>query len=1184
TKIPAVLHQEIVDLLQSDAIRTAKPITSEKGENANETAAAPAEQAAILPFINPGKVSAPAPKSELFSKREIFKEISALSDIKNLENFEQLWDEFLNILKGNYDIDAGIIKYAQSALGRIAASGNYLNIDDRSMLDKIASRFYYPKVQDVLKKALDETSALQKGLGEGVNISRPAFFMEFMKRFDDSLTFDNRRQDYHTKEAITDLLAFLVSEVTLPAPSSVKSFFDENFTIGDFMLRYPSQALYGQLTDRYLTFISVINMLRDAHYFSDKKELNKKQKELLEETLNSFLKYPHPISRKHPNYDEPNLLQIAEAMEGLLQMPAGRQYAYIKLIGDDHNGATSTKLLPSIRISNSDPNAKELMKTFIGVAAEKAKVTRVIIEAHGNGKGINLSEKSTNIIDIAQMISENMPAGKKAEVILTSCCGGGACERLEELAAMQNISFIILSDKGMINFGRPELTDDNFVQLYVDIIKSVWLGATLIYNGKIYRGADYMPTDSFTGRVLKNLALDNWYSESINKPEDFKAGFVGTGNDISVVYTKKYSELAKNNSEGIETAGDYYREFNIGEDVKQAQLNNIIQKLKDDGLGGLLNKAESSINKEESAAATPAEQAAATMYPGITTKPAFSQMLGKVKKISIERKNVFILLDENNKIIAYAKLARAGEYDALKKLSNLEIPQYKNAVPHVYSLIADSYQDLPQDISKKIEELLASREYTYYKDRFFVITTPQKMVLPYNEKSLVENPITQAEWEDVVAFFKYLNENGIRHGDVSANNLSLWRDSEGKLHFSLIDFSDRVSRIVDDSGHLQQYELGLISNSLMEAARPAEETQTPNRDAQTIAVSAAKPAAKQAVSAPDFKYKGGETERASVILERSGTTKEQFAVKIVEGIRKGSLSDFTYNERLAISELQNQSYNIEGKEVKGNDILWLLVKNMNPYEILLPHMLMKILWLGINNGAVEKYALSHKKEWKEIARIKRGAHHIFQQGTAKKGLLFAKLRLNVNEIPSIFHPNHDYFSSTISVRPIMGSSGSLYLSGAELQTHQYEVGGFKNLILKELDHIQGKGFVNRPLKIMPVPPREFNPDFTKEILQIHKDYAKEHNLVWERVTPTQAFNDGAYTVNSLNSNGRKEASKQGKMPQGGTLLSLAGNTSALQSLQKSLQLPAVNQRFWPYPAIFKTNTGGSAWLAEHRGV
>jgi hypothetical protein len=33
-----------------------------------------------------------------------------------------------------------------------------------------------------------------------------------------------------------------------------------------------------------------------------------------------------------------------------------------------------------------------------------------------------------------------------------------------------------------------------------------------------------------------------------------------------------------------------------------------------------------------------------------------------------------------------------------------------------------------------------------------------------------------------------------------------------------------------------------------------------------------------------------------------------------------------------------------------------------------------------------------------------------------------------------------------------------------------------------------------------------------------------------------------------------------------------------------LQLPAVNQRFWPYPAIFKTNTGGSAWLAEHRGV
>ncbi|MDR0646011.1 MAG: hypothetical protein LBG46_03315, partial [Elusimicrobiota bacterium] len=39
TKIPAVLHQEIVDLLQSDAIRTAKPITSEKGENANETAA-----------------------------------------------------------------------------------------------------------------------------------------------------------------------------------------------------------------------------------------------------------------------------------------------------------------------------------------------------------------------------------------------------------------------------------------------------------------------------------------------------------------------------------------------------------------------------------------------------------------------------------------------------------------------------------------------------------------------------------------------------------------------------------------------------------------------------------------------------------------------------------------------------------------------------------------------------------------------------------------------------------------------------------------------------------------------------------------------------------------------------------------------------------------------------------------
>lgn len=458
------------------------------------------------------------------------------------ENLRARWNETLDPLHEKYNIPQSLIGFARNYFDMPSAGSNNFNIYP---IVRGSTATNYDEIDAALKKATFTESYFPSGL----NIYRPAFFIDFMRRFEarPPSPAHNRTTEIHH---ITDVLGYLVSENLPPEQNHGKSIFDLDML--GFMSRYPhlsAQKGFSQALSRVrapLYSLQTFNL--DANQTAVYKNI------MGRELHNSFTYSPMP--RDHKKYYE--LYSSAFDIASILKHGV-KDYFTVNFLGDDHNGALDPKhviaqdRVLSIHISNKNPESKKHMGEVIRALGEKVETTlRIVINAHGNKEIIDLFDENGNIAEVARVISENLPEGKHAEILITSCHGGGARDHIAELAAMKNLSFIILADKGTTNSGMPELKTRNFVQLYVETVRSKWFGATYINGpmGKIYQGVDFM------GNNEEGKALSRYYAGEAGSEEALKA--LGLMTDKRIL--------------------------NISVASVRIQLDGIISKLTEDGL------------------------------------------------------------------------------------------------------------------------------------------------------------------------------------------------------------------------------------------------------------------------------------------------------------------------------------------------------------------------------------------------------------------------------------------------------------------------------------------------------------------------------------------------------------------------------------------------------------------------
>lgn len=147
----------------------------------------------------------------------------------------------------------------------------------------------------------------------------------------------------------------------------------------------------------------------------------------------------------------------------------------------------------------------------------------------------------------------------------------------------------------------------------------------------------------------------------------------------------------------------------------------------------------------------------------------------------------------------FVKVACAeGEIDCLRRATSLQFPEHLDGILTIPGFVTDNPQSLPAELAE-------------FQDEIMVMEAAQGQELMAMERPRDGSPkaqIFESDWTLFCEAVRYMNEQGIVHGDIqNTSNIYVQQDEHGFTTFELIDWGgSRYGKAENDLADLEKVE------------------------------------------------------------------------------------------------------------------------------------------------------------------------------------------------------------------------------------------------------------------------------------------------------------------------------------------------------------------------------------------